>query len=66
MAKIIESGRVKIYDESGRLVEERDATADDLIEVLLDKLSSEYEIAGKMIAGNQVFEFRLKIVKASG
>jgi len=65
VSKIIERGRVKIYTEKG-LVEEREASPEDLIEVLLDKLENEYVIEGELTIGNQVFKFKLKIKKISG
>ena len=65
MSKIIDRGRVKTYTEKG-LVEEREASPEDLIEVLLNKLENEYVIEGELTIGNQVFKFKLRIKKISG
>jgi hypothetical protein len=35
----LEGSRVKVYDEKGELVSERDATLEDVIRVLIEKLS---------------------------
>jgi len=66
LAKIIVGGRIRVYDDAGNLVEERDATAEDIIEVLLDKLVNEYVIEGTLTIGNQTYKFTLRFKKVSG
>jgi hypothetical protein len=44
MSKILEKNRIRIYNDKGELVEERDATLEDLKEIILKELSEDYEI----------------------
>jgi hypothetical protein len=40
--KVIERNRVKVYDSQGNLVEERDATFEDLKNKILEELANNY------------------------
>ena len=66
MRKIIVGGRIRVYDDTGTLVEERDVTPEDIIEILLDKLVNEYVIEGTLTIGNQAYMFTLRFKKVSG
>lgn len=54
--KIIEKNRVRIYDDEGNLVEERDATFEDLLDVLVEG----YIIEIVVESGKQVGKFKKK------
>lgn len=47
--KIIDRNRVKIYDENGRLIEERDATIEDILDAITEKYEFEIELPDKSI-----------------
>ncbi|MEM1829713.1 MAG: hypothetical protein QXV79_03655 [Thermofilaceae archaeon] len=44
MRKVIEKNRLKVYDDEGNLIEERDATLEDLINFLTEELEIEISI----------------------
>lgn len=42
--KVLEGRRVKVFDDKGNLVEERDATLEDLLDVLVESIVVEIQI----------------------
>lgn len=46
MRKVIEKNRLKVYNDEGNLIEERDATLEDLIDFLPEKIELEITLLG--------------------
>lgn len=46
MRKVIEKNRLKVYDDVGNLIEERDATLEDLLDLLPEKIELEITLLG--------------------
>jgi len=44
VSKVIEGNRVKIYNEKGELVQEREATLEDLKEIIINEITQQYEV----------------------
>jgi hypothetical protein len=42
--KVIEGNRVKVYNEKGELIQEREVTLEDLKEIIVDELIQQYEL----------------------
>ncbi|MEM4033997.1 MAG: hypothetical protein QXD16_04800 [Sulfolobales archaeon] len=54
--KIIEKDRVKVYDDEGKLIEERNATFEDLLDILAENYIIEIVIE----SGQQLGKFKKK------
>lgn len=57
--KVLVGRRVRVYDEGGNLVEERDATLEDLLDVLVESIVVEIQIPN---IGKTEWKFKKKVV----
>jgi hypothetical protein len=62
--KVIEKNRVKVYDEQGNLVEDRDATLEDIKELIIKELVENYYIEFNFtLPAGQVIKVSAKLKK---
>jgi hypothetical protein len=66
MSAILEKNRIKIYDSKGNLVEEREATLEDLKNAILNELANNYvfEFTFTLPTG-ETMKVRAKLEKVS-
>jgi len=65
MRYVLEGNRLKVYDDKGNLVEERDANLDDLKNIILDELANNYYIEFTFQIGTQTVTVKARLKKVS-
>ena len=65
MKYVLEGNRLKVYDDKGNLVEERDANLDDLKNIILDELANNYYIEFTITIGTQTVTVKARLKKVS-
>ena len=65
MRYVLEGNRLKVYDDKGNLVEERDANLDDLKNIILDELANNYYIEFTITIGTQTVTVKARLKKVS-
>ena len=63
MRYVLEGNRLKIYDDKGNLVEERNANLDDLKNIILDELTNNYYIEFTFQIGTQTVKVTARLKK---
>ena len=63
MKLVLEGNRLKVYDDKGNLVEERNATLEDLKNIILDELVNNYYIEFTFTIGTQTVKVTARLKK---
>ena len=64
MSVVIERNRVRVYNERGELVEERDMTLEDLKNIILKELAEKYIVEFEFTIGSQVIKVKAQLKKS--
>jgi len=62
---VLEGNRLKVYDDKGNLVEERNANLEDLKNIILDELANNYVIQFTFQIGTQTIQVTARLQKVS-
>jgi len=65
MKYILEKDRLKIYDDKGNLIEERNVSFEDLKNIILNELANNYYIEFTFQIGTQTIKVTARLEKVS-
>jgi len=58
---VIEKNRIRVYNEKGELVEERDMTLEDLKDIILKELAEKYYIEFEFTIAGQTIKVKAQL-----
>jgi len=58
---VVAGNRVRVYDSRGNLVEERDATLEDLKDIILKELAEKYIVEFEFTVAGQTIKVRAQL-----
>ena len=61
MSIVVAGNRVRVYNERGELVEERDMTLEDLKDIILKELAEKYIVEFEFTVGSQVIRVKAQL-----
>ena len=61
MSVVIEKNRVRVYNENGELVEERDLTLEDLKNIILKELAEKYYVEFEFVVSGQTIKVKAQL-----